>query len=142
MTNDWKKIKRDACWPKVVNQFRYTSKDEIIRSVSSGAVTIGVEEPLDDVIRVALYVHSRGLSIIDAAEIVYSLRGYPKARSQLGNITPNRAIKVTRKLAEELALAFFDLMNGRVFQASHRIALARAQFCRIGERRYHELIGT
>lgn len=142
MVNEWKRIKRDAIWPDVVDNYRNTTKDEIIKRASRGAVAVGLEEPLDDIARVALYVHSRGLSIINAAEIVYSLRGYPRARSRLSDITSDRAVKVTRRMAEELALAFYDLTSGRVFQASHRIARARALLGRIGERKYHELVGT
>ena len=142
MANEWRKIKRDASWPDVVKQFRDASKSEITKIVSFNAVSIGLEEPIDDVIRVALYVHSQGLRLIEVAEIVYSLRGYPKARFGLSDITSDRAVKVVRKMSEELAVAFYDMTNGRVFQASHRIARARAHLGRIGERKYHELFPT
>jgi len=80
------------------------------------------------------------LNIIDAADSVYSLRGSPKGRRGLYDVTSDRAIRIIRKMAVELALAFYDATEGRVFQASHRISRARALLERHGERAFHELV--
>lgn len=140
--NEWKRIKRDATWPDVVDQFRQTDASRFSKLALRGAVSVGLEEPNETISRVARYVHARGLSIIDAAEAVYNLRGSPKGRLGLSDVSSDRAIRLTRKMAVELALAFYDATEGRVFQASHRIARARALLERHGERAFHELVAS
>ena len=83
---------------------------------------------------IAESIRSDGLAIISAAKAAYPKTGSLPERPGLRSVTAHEAERIRHKIGVELALAEYDLSTGRIFQASHRVVLARTLLGRKGER--------
>lgn len=137
--NVWHPVWKSATWDSAVDRFRSIDDAFLAASAKEAHFASDFEKPVRSLRRVVDAVWRDGLAVIEAAEEAYPLSGAPPGRYGLGSVSSEKSQQVRARIARELATAHFDLSNGRIFQASHRVARARWLLERNGERAYHSL---
>ena len=140
--NDWQSVRDNATWEGAVRKFRALTDKSVTKAVEQAYRASGQElrtREFDSVARqVADAVVRNGRSVLAAAKLAFPAHGAPPLRPGLHGVNAAKADKRRSKIGVHLELAEHDLNGGRIFMAAHRVALARVELGRKGERYYYE----
>ena len=140
--NEWQAVGDNATWEGAVKKFRAATDESVAKAVEQAYRASGQNLRTREFNSVARHVADavvrKGRSVLAAAELAFPADGAPPLRPGLGGVTAYKADTRRRKIAKELEFAAHDLSTGRIFMAAHRVALARAELGREGERYYYE----